>query len=46
MDDMIETFEIYSKHNNNNVCRMDPMLFLLSIMTTVLILYIIQFKIQ
>ncbi len=43
MDDMIETFEIYSKHGNN-VCMMDPMLFLVSIMITVLILYIIQFK--
>jgi hypothetical protein len=46
MDNTIETFEIYSKHNDNNVCRMDPMLFLVSIMMTVLILYIIQFKIQ
>ena len=44
MNNVIETFEIYSQHNNNTVCRMDPMLFLVSIMITLLILYIIQFK--
>lgn len=44
MDDLIETFEIYSGTDNNFVCRMDPMLFLLVIMITIILLYIIQFK--
>lgn len=46
MDDLVETFEIYSGHDNKFVCKMDPMLFLLVIMVITIFLYIIQFKIN
>ena len=46
MDDLVETFEIYSGPDNKYVCRMDPMLFLLAIMVMAILLYIVQFKIN
>ena len=44
MNDMIETFEIYSQHNPNTVCKMDPMLFLVLASIFAIILYIMQLK--
>jgi hypothetical protein len=46
MNDLVETFEIYSGHDNKFVCKMDPMLFLLVIMVFMILLYIIHFKIN
>lgn len=46
MNNILETFEIHSQHDNNYVCKMDPMLFLLVIMIVTIFLYIIQFKIK
>ena len=46
MNDLVETFEIYSGPDNNFVCKMDPMLFLLTIMVFVILLYIVHFKIN
>lgn len=46
MNDIVETFEIHTSHNNQFVCKMDPMLFLVVIMILTIFLYIIQFKIK
>lgn len=46
MDNLVETFEIHSGLDNNFICRMDPMLFLLVVMVILILLYIIQFKIN
>jgi hypothetical protein len=39
-----ELFKIETEHNNNNVCKMDSMLFLLSFTIIIIILYIIHFR--
>jgi hypothetical protein len=46
MNNILETFELYTSHDNNYVCRIDPMLFLMSIMVFIIIIYIIQFKVK
>jgi hypothetical protein len=46
MNDLIETFEIQTSYNNENVCKIDPMLFLVIIMILTIFLYIVQFKIK
>jgi hypothetical protein len=46
MDDIVETFEIQTSHNNIFVCKMDLMLFLIVVMIIIILLYIIQFKIN
>ncbi len=46
MNNILETFELYTSHDNNNVCRIDPMLFLMSIMVFTIIIYIIHFKVK
>lgn len=46
MNDIIETFEIQTSHDNNNVCKMDPMLFFMVIMIFTIFIYIVQFKVK
>ena len=46
MNDIVETFEIQTSHNDNNVCKMDPMLFLGLILIFTIFMYIIQFKLK
>lgn len=46
MNDIIETFEIQTIYNNENVCKIDPMLFLVIIMMVAIFFYIVQFKIK
>jgi hypothetical protein len=46
MNNVIETFEIQTTHNNNNVCKMDPMLFFIAILVFTIFMYIVQFKIN
>jgi hypothetical protein len=42
----IETFEIQSSPNDKNVCKMNPMRFVLLISVFMILLYIVQFKIN
>jgi hypothetical protein len=46
MNNIIETFEIETTYDNNNVCKMDPMLFLIVIMVFAIFIYIVQFKVK
>ncbi len=46
MNNIIETFEIQTLHDNNNVCKMDPMLFCIVIMVFTIFIYIVQFKVK
>jgi hypothetical protein len=46
MNNIIETFEIQTLHDNTFVCKMDPMLFLIGIMIIIILLYIMQFKVN
>jgi hypothetical protein len=46
MNDILETFELQTIYNNDKVCKMDPMLFLVVVMVFAIILYIVQFKIK
>lgn len=46
MDDVLETFEIETTYDNENVCRIDPMIFTVIIMLLAIILYIVQFRIK
>ncbi len=46
MNNIFQTFELYTSHDNNYVCRIDPMLFLMGIMVFIIIIYIIQFKVK
>ena len=46
MNNILETFELYTSYDNNYVYKIDPMLFFISIMVFIIIIYIVQFKVK